>query len=438
MIANICILLVILIIKTFGGLASLVFRRDPIEHTEIQSHFFLQSYNLAKVMADISGLSDQLFGHKPLTAFLRIIGFLFISFILALCWYAYQITHFDLLIRFFTHGLTVGLDQNELDYLLLHWPWIVFEDGRNSNTELYIGRTFVQAISLCSAILITLAVTSSLSILNTLLVLRRIGSARVPFVAVLARLSSAFAVSLLTDVLFVVLLFVIITAGGRLIGLSFGEEFKASTANNSLEYGFSISSGTPQAGSANIGIGYIVPDVNFDELARGDGSSPAWLRWLFPSSGFEGDAAALCYKYNIRPTCRDRLRALFLRRFMAMDHSLSDVSLILHNTYANITSFACGRNIWSTLAMGKAATEGLALSLPLFAALAAVFLSKLLVIPILIAITILDYVLVKLGRYMALSSERGFSTVLRHGATLLTTPPIIAIALLAALARWVC
>ena len=434
MIANICILLVILIIKTFGGLASLLFRRDLIEHTEIQSHFFAQSYNLTKVMADISDLSDQLLGRKPLTTLRRIIGLLFMSFILALCWYAYRIAHLDLLIRFFTNGLTVRLDQNELDYLLLHWPSVIWENGRNSNTELYIGRSFLQAVTLCSAILIVLTVTSSLSILNTLSVLRRIASKPLPFAAVLGRLSIAFAISALTDLLFLVLLFVTITVGGRLVGLSFGENFIASTANNSLEYGFSISSGTPPTGSASIGIGYIVPDVNFDELARDDGSSPAWLRWLFPSFGFEGDAAALCYKYNIRPTCRDRLRALFLRRFKAMDHSLSsNVPPILRGT-----SFACGQNIWSTLAMGRAASEGLALALPLFAALAAVFLSKLLVIPILIAITILDYALVKLGRYMALSSERGFSTVVRHGATLLTTPPIIAIVLLAALVRWVC
>jgi hypothetical protein len=82
--------------------------------------------------------------------------------------------------------------------------------------------------------------------------------------------------------------------------------------------------------------------------------------------------------------------------------------------------------------------EGVELGLPWGGALAITALSRLLIIPWLVTVVVVDFLVVWIGRYAALSSDRGVTVLLQHGATLLLTSPFIAIALLAALTRWLC
>jgi hypothetical protein len=113
-------------------------------------------------------------------------------------------------------------------------------------------------------------------------------------------------------------------------------------------------------------------------------------------------------------------------------------SAALHVIFDPARAIACGDNSWSTMLLGRGASEVVRLVLPLFAALIIVYLAKVLLIPTLIVIAISNCALVRLGAYAAISSEAGLSMTMAHGAALLAAPPIVAFALLTAFACWSC
>jgi hypothetical protein len=438
MIITVCILLVYLVILVFGRLTSLLLERKAFEYEDLQKHFFNRSYNFNRLMAAVSELSNETLGQRPLTKIITINGLLLLFFLVALAWYTYDVTHVDLLLRFLTRGLTIELDQNEQNYLLQHWPWIYLDESRNAGRELYVGGTVVQGVAFLFTLFVVLSAASSISALNTLTLIRRLGAGRLRFGTTLVRITMAVCIALLIDVVFLGIFLVAIVVGGKALNTSLEEVFKADASKKMLEYGFSIVVGDAHVGETIMGIGLIVPEVDFNALSHDVVQGSRWIYWIFPSAGYEGDAAALCRRYDIRATCRDRLRSLYFRRLLEMNGLSSIPREMIRNLY-NITALvACGNNMWSPLLNGSGAKEAMALAFPWFASLAVVFLARFLIIPWLAAVLFLDFALVKVGRYLALSSERGLSIVARHGATLLASPPIIAIVLLAAFARRVC
>jgi hypothetical protein len=246
-----------------------------------------------------------------------------------------------------------------------------------------------------------------------------------------------FFAGLLLDLVFVILFLFTIILGGKAIGLTLAEEFKASIDGKSLAHGVFLASGQGTKTPTGLAFVYGFRDVNFDELTRVSTPPPAWFRWILPTTILRDDAIVLCNRPGAGPHCEDRLRALFLQRSAAVDNS-GMYSAALHVIFDPARAIACGDNSWSTIPMGRGASELVRLILPLFAALIIVYLAKILLIPTLIVIAICNSVLVRLGAYAAISSEAGLSMAMTHGAALLAAPPIVAVSLLTAFARWSC
>ena len=196
--------------------------------------------------------------------------------------------------------------------------------------------------------------------------------------------------------------------------------------------------GNYQLGRSRVGMGIMVPDIDFNELNHSSNAASRWLRLIFPTPQFENDAAALCHRYDLGGTeCADRLRSLYFRHFRTSidPREFLKIPLRLSSVAASI---ACRNNAWSPLVSDIGAKEGISLALPWFAAIAVVLLSRAFIIPLLVLILLLDYFVVKLGQYTALYSERGLTLVTQYGPKLLATPPIIAITLLTSFARHLC
>ena len=435
MIANISIVLMWIVAQSYGRLSRFFFQGDHLEHDEIQRHFFTPGLNLAKLMSDMSAIAEQCFTARPVVAIRRLIVCLWLCFLGAALFYSLKYSGLELLIRFVSRGLTVEIDQGEKVYLLQHAPAAYYDLSRASGRQMFIGDSLASLLVVILTILAFLSLTSALSIQNTLALIRRLRSTK-PFAA-MSRMVVAFFASLLLDLIFVILFLLAIVLGGKTIGLTLEEEFKASIDGKWLEYGVSLASGRETRTPTGFALLYGVRDVNFDELTHDSTPPPAWLRWILPSTILSDDALVLCNRPGTGPHCEDRLRALFLRRNAAVDNSGMYVAA-LHVIFDPARVLACGHNPWSTMPMGQGASDGLRLILPLFAALTIVYLAKLLLIPTLIVITICNSALVRLGAYAAISSESGLSMTMTHGAALLAAPPIVAIALLTAFARWSC
>ena len=290
-------------------------------------------------------------------------------------------------------------------------------------------------------LVVALSVASSISFLANLWVIRWMANnKRIRVGASLLRMGIAFSIGLVSDLITIVLLISIILFGGRALGLFVEETFEAQIEGGWLGYGFAIGAGdvvSSTTGTARFGTQILRKGVDFEELRR-EVPRSNWLVWLLPSASFNVTAAALCERYDIQLTCRDRLRTVYFHTFDDQPLPASDVVEAIKGQAYMVSSLACGCNIWSTLPKGTGANEGLKLALPFVMAFAGLLLSKILMIPVLIAICLLDFLLVRLGRYVVRSSEHGFSIIARYGLALLTAPPAIAVSLILFFYRWQC
>ena len=433
------VFLLYLIVFLYEGLASLISAKSSFDYDEVQKHFFVGRYNFHRIMKGLSELSDHMFGRHLAAAFLKINLILFLFFIVGLGYYSIEITGPKGLVEFFERGLTIHLSENERAYLLQRWPWQYVDLIRNSGQELYVGNQYLGGVLLISVLFLLLSVSSSLLILNNIVLIRRLSIERVQASVALLRIFFALCVGALIDLCFLVLFLAVVIAGGSAISISIEEVFKASASEKWLEYGYDFTVGNHQIGEFIVGLGIIVTDVDFDGLSVRRTSGPDWLHWIFPFPVFEYDAGPLCHRYDLQSVeCADRLRSLYFEHF-PKPHSWFELAMgVAKHLYTLAASLACGNNIWAPLAKETGSQEAIALGLPLFAALAVMFLSKFFVIPCLALIVLIDEAVVRLGKYAARSSERALSLLTRHGPALLAAPPIIALAILTDLARWVC
>jgi hypothetical protein len=439
MIASLCLLALYLTLLLYGRVASLLTGNRTFTYDEIQKRFFVDRSNFDRLMKGLSELSDRLFGQNIVVKFIRINLLLLLFFLMAFAWYSVTFTGLRFLVQFFRRGLTIDLGENERNYFLQNWPWHYLDLTRNSGKELYIGDQYIEAVLLVLVLFIVLSVASSLSILNTLALIRNLHIKRTRFLRDLLRMAGSVCVGALIDISCLILFLTALIIGGHSVNVSLQEVFKASSSQHWLEYGYGIAVGNHRIGQAAAGLGIMVPDIDFDELRHNGDPAPHWVHWIFSSPEFEDDAGLFCQQYNMGGTeCADQLRSLFFKRFFEMDGWIGIPTQIAEHLYTQGVSIACGNNPWSQLTKESGAREGISLELPPIAALAAMLLSRFLIMPCLALILFFDYVLVKLGRYAALSSERGLTLLMRHGPALLVTPPIIAITLLATFVRWLC
>jgi hypothetical protein len=288
-----------------------------------------------------------------------------------------------------------------------------------------VGDALFDVLVIVATVVLALSATSAVSILVNLRLIRWMGVTDRPFGKTILRLGIASLFSLFCDIFFIVLL-VILVVFGRPVGLYLEENFNARISDGSLRYGFNIGHRTGEgATSQEVGVGLWVTGINFDELKR-DVPRNVVVDWALPW-GFDGDAGSLCDRYDIRPTCRDRLRSLFFRNQPDRDTYVLAFSRSL--ILAGWT--ACGRDLWSTLPqVGKGAAVAIKLIIPFFAAIGALYLTRALMIPTIIATSLLNFAVVKLARYSARGSEIGYARVALHAAALLGTPPILAVFIL--------
>jgi hypothetical protein len=439
MIANLCLLTLYLTLLLYGSVASLLTGNRTFTYDDIQKRFFVGRSNFDRLMKGLSDLSDRIFSQNIAVKFIKINLLLLFYFLAVFAWYSLTFTGLRFLIKFFGRGLTIDLSENERNYFLQNWPWHYVDLTRNSGKELYIGDQYIEAVLLVLILFIVLSVASSLSILNTLTLIRKLRTKRVHFLLDLLRMVGSVCVGALIDVFCFVLFLAALIMGGHSVNVSLQEVFKASASQHWLEYGYGIAVGNHRIGHAGAGLGIIVPNIDFDELNHDGDPAPLWVHWIFSSPQFEDDAGMFCLHYDLGGMeCADQLRSMYFKRFFELDGWIGIPRQIAEHLYTQGVSIACGNNPWSQLVKESGAREGISLELPLVAALAVMLLSRFLIMPCLALILFSDYVLVKLGRYAALSSERGLTLLMRHGPALLVTSPIIAITLLAALVRRLC
>jgi hypothetical protein len=439
MFSAICIFLVWIIVIAFQRAGNVVFPRAPIKDEELQTYFSTNGRNLSQLMTDIAKGAARLFGNKPLTSFIRFNLCLYVFFVAALGWLLSSVAGYDLLFHFVASGFQIHLDPNERDYLLDNLP-LVSQDMRNDGAALYVGPAVFDASVLFGVIAIALSASSWISFYTNLSLIRWLASnVRKGWCATLLRMIGALLVGFAADLTSLVLLVWLIAVGGGMLGLFVAESFTVRSADNAIKYGIEIGVGTPVSdrhGRIVLGYGlWIGGGLDFDQLSR-DANASKWVEWLMPAAVFYGDALELCERHEVRPVCRDRLRALY---FQALnERSKSTLLEVFGMFFLHANKLACGRNYWEAFHLGTGASEGTKLLLPFVGATAALVVSKMLIIPVLILISLSDYVLIRLGRYVARSSEKGFSIIALHGAALLTAPPFIALALLGWVLRWSC
>jgi hypothetical protein len=439
MIANLCLLALYLTLLLYGSVASLLTGNRTFTYDEIQKRFFVGRSNFDRLMKGLSELSDRIFGQNIAVKFIKINLLLLFFFLMAFAWYSIAFTDLRFLVQFFRRGLTIDLGENERNYFLQNWPWHYVDLTRNSGKELYIGDQYIEAVLLVLILFVVLSASSSLSILNTMALIRKLHTKRVRLLPDLLRMAGSFCVSVFIDASCLVLFLTALIVGGHAVNVSLQEVFKASATQHWLEYGYGIAVGNHRVGHAAAGLGIIVPNIDFDEFSRSSDPAPHWVHWIFSSPQFEDDAGLFCLHYDMGGTeCADQLRSMYFKHFFELDGWIGFPRQIAEHLYTQGVSIACGNNPWSQLAKESGAREGISLELPLVAALAVMLLSRFLIMPCLALILFFDYILVKLGRYAALSSEKGLTLLMRHGPALLVTSPIIAITLLASFVRRLC
>lgn len=441
MLFNLALLPVYFILWAYGGLSALLGGNSAFNYDEIQKRFFTEGSNFQKLMQRLSTLSDLWLGKTATVRFIKIHLLLLFFFVVALVWYGFNITGFGFLFGFFQRGLTLNLAENERNYLLHSWPWYFADFSRNSGSELYVGQQFVDSVILFFALLLLLSVASSLSLQNSLTLIRRLSVERIGLLNGFLQILSALCVGALIDVCFMVVVFIALLTGGRYVSVSLEETFNANISQRYLLYGYAIVVGKPQIGSSQsqIGIGIGELHVDFEKLGHNRDRTSQWVHLIFPSPILENDVGKLCRRFDLASReCAGRLRSLYFERVPRLITILKIPVTIASQLFKTAASFACGGNLWSSLISGNGVKEAFSLTIPWFAALAVVLLSRFLIFPLLLLILFSDFMVVKLGKYAALSSERGLVLATQYGRVLLGTPPIIAIALLAKFARWIC
>jgi hypothetical protein len=439
MIANVSLLVLYLIRLAYGGLAALLAGSSTLNYDEIQKRFFAEDQTFRNLMQQLSELSDQTFGRNNRTRFVKVNLVLLIFFLMALVWYSYRITGIEFLITFFWRGLTVGLSDNERNYFLYYWPWHYVDLTRNSGRELFVGNQYVEGIILVFILLAVLSVAFSLSIINTLSLVRQCGTAHIRFLGNLLRILGTMCIGILIDVSFFAIFLVTLIVGGNSINVSLQEFYRASASQHWLEYGYQITVGNARLGAAATGVGIIVPNIDLEEVHRSSASSPNWLHRIFPHPHFEDDAGLLCIQDKLESAeCADRLRSMYFRHFPSPNGLLEYLVEIVQKLFPSAVSVACGNDAWSPLANGSGFKEGIALAFPWGAALAVTVLSRFLIIPWLVLVLIINHSLVRMGKSAALSSEKGLTFLMQHGRVLLLTSPFIAISIVWVFAQRLC
>ncbi len=433
------VLLVLIITTLFGRLASLFFPKNSFDYDELQQKFSANSNNFQSIMAALSNLSYQVLGARTETMFVKLWLMLLLAFLVALAWYTLHITGLRVYLDFWLRGLTLQIGDEERNWLLQNWPWVYLDYSRNLGTEISVANQYLEAVALTSAIFIVLSASLSISILNGVALVRKFGHERFQVWQALLKILFSMFRGLAIDFLFILAFLVLTVVAGRAFNISVEEVYEASVADKWLEYGYTLSVGNYHIGEALIGVELRVAGVDFDSLPTNQSSGPEWVHWIFPNPSFVEDAGAICRRNALSAVeCADHLRALYFEKLPQLGYSATLFVQIVKDIGSLGTSLACGNNLWSSIPKFKMQEQLITIFLPLFAALAVVALSRFFVMPWLALIVLLDYAMVRLGRYVARSSEKGLSLVSRLGPGLLAAPPVIAIGLLTLLAKAVC
>jgi hypothetical protein len=415
-------IIVIIIIFNIGRLGALIFPRNVSNDFDLDQYLTGRTSNLAKLMRDIAEMGEVWLARSGRLSLLRINAFLFVVFGGLIVVYELSIAGPWLVGHFLWNGFTIDVDQRETLVLAQNWPNLVFDRYIEGN-RLHAGEAVLQMLLLIAIGLLALSATSSISIYTNLRLIRWLGRDRKAPVYTGLTLVGAFIFSLCCDLLFVVLLFAFFLLG-KPLGLFVEENIQAKLTDNSLTYGFGIGHRYDPHGSAAIfSTGLMVSGIDFDEL-NDEAPVNGLIDWALPY-GFDKDAAALCDRYNIRPTCRYRFRSVFFRHF----HPAAETYLpAFSNLLVLASSSACGHDLWSPMpTIGTGAAQSAKLGLPFFASLGALFLSKALIVPALIGIVFLNYAIIRIARYTARSSERGHLIIALNAAAVLGAPPVLAI-----------
>jgi hypothetical protein len=144
MISSISIFLIWATALAFGRAGAIIFPRAAIKDDELADHFSVKGRNLTKIMTDISNISTQIFGTSIVPSFLKFNMFLYLFFLLALAWQVHWISGYNSVSRFFIHGFTINVDENERSYLLQGWPGVF--DSLLDRDRFYLGDVYIDTI----------------------------------------------------------------------------------------------------------------------------------------------------------------------------------------------------------------------------------------------------------------------------------------------------
>jgi hypothetical protein len=398
-----------------------------MDHQQLDRYLSDKRINLYEIMSSIAALADDLLGSSAIRRLCRI-SFLQTCFCLAaFLWFEFRIAGPDLLSDFLGNGMAVKLDSVEKTYLFTNWPWLLANYSPDGGTTFNVSGLFVDLAILVAAITFVFSTISSISILFSLNLISRMAQPiRIRTIGL--RLAIAFLFSLACDFIALVLVAGAILIGGKSVGLYVREYFDASVAGNWLAYGVKIERRTEKE---NVGVAFNLGTsaINFDDFNTvPPAPNGSVMRWLLPEPLIANDAIKLCNNYNLQPNCAGHLRALFLKSFHPPASLLAQTAAGL--PYA-LGWLSCGQEVWTALpGIGEGASEATRLAFPFAAAIGAMALSKALIVPVLIAIYLSNYGILKLAKYTARSSERGLSIVALNAATLCATPPIVAMTLI--------
>ncbi len=380
MVAAIFIVIIRILVGSFGTLAQLCFRRPPIQDEEIQTFFFRGGENFRWIMSAITKTQESIFGPGTLRAAVKLNIVQYIFFLFALGWFLIWLPGPDLLRGFVAGGLTINLDATERDYIIKNWhDWLANELLDDGN-KLYVGDALIQILILTGILVVIFSASVTASILNAFRTIRGLARRRMGLLPTCARLTAAALVSFAFDLIGVFVLLAVLIVFGRSDGLRLQEQFKASVEEGYLGYGAAITIGDRKRGDTEIGNMLRVYGMDFDELRR-EVKHTRWPELIFVGAGYE---------------------------------------------FAIAGPLACGHNMWSELKAGEGAREAIKIVLPFFMGLAALVLSRALLIPAIMGTLVVDRLTVWIGKRATLSSFEGYSELSKHAAVLLSIPPVIA------------
>jgi hypothetical protein len=378
MVATLLIWIVRVIAFFYGRAATVFAPRDPIQDHEIQTYFFQTGKNFQKIMGDVVAIGKSIFGSSRIASFLRLNLVQYLFFLSALLYFAVTIPGVGPIASFVGRGLTINLDANERDYLNNHYHAWFESNLATSDHGMYVGGTLSQLTLFVTLLAVTLSAAGSASLLYNFGIVKRFAKANVGFISIHVRLAVGFLVSVACDLCAMLVLLAVIAMFGRVDGIQLEEMFQASIQENYLEYGFTVATGDSVRGTSMLGMGLRQDAPTFSELTM-EVEKPKWPGLIFSDREYINDAGALCDLYGIRPTCDDRLRALFFRH---LNITVEWLPNLLHFLSKGVTPLACGRNLWSGIPVGAGGSKALQLALPFLAALAALVLARAFLIPV--------------------------------------------------------